>query len=552
MTSPASFFERLQARDASLWATEPATQEKISQRLGWVNLHESMRDSLGELRGFADWVGELGFGHTVLLGMGGSSLAPEVLQRTFGAAPGFPTLHVLDTTDPQAIVRVENRVEVASTLFIVSSKSGTTVETTSLERYFAERTLDATGDTGALDNFVAVTDPDTPLHHRARAAGFHRVFVNPPDIGGRYSALSFFGLVPAAAIGVDVEKLLASAATVDGADAAALGERLAALAKEGRDKLTFLSAPGLESFGAWAEQLIAESTGKGGQGIVPIEGEPPGDAQSYGNDRVFVSMQLEEHDEETAAAADRIEAAGHPVIRIDVPGPYGLGAEFLRWEIATAAAGAALGLNPFDEPNVAESKDNTRRVLEQYETAGLLPNPAPAVEEDGLTLAADDSTMARLESAPERTIGALVAEHFLRAPEGSYLAIMAYIPQTEEHERLLTRLRTALRDATRRATTVGYGPRFLHSIGQLHKGGPATGVFLQLVMNDEIDLDVPGEQSFTFSVLKRAQALGDLAALLRRGRPVLRVSLGDEPAANLRLLVDSIEAALRETAEHRP
>ena len=551
MTSPASFFERLQARDASLWTAEPAIQEKIRQRLGWVNLHESMLDSLDELRSFADWVRELGFRHAVLLGMGGSSLAPEVFQRTFGAAPGFPELHVLDTTDPLAIVRVENRVDVHSTLFIVSSKSGTTVETTSLERYFAERTLDATGDTGALDNFVAVTDPETPLHNRAREAGFHRVFVNPPDIGGRFSALSFFGLVPAAAIGVDIEKLLASAATVDGADAAALGERLAALAQEGRDKLTFLSAPGLESFGAWAEQLIAESTGKGGQGIVPIDGEPPGDAQSYGNDRVFVSMQLEERDEETAAAADQIEAAGHPVIRIDVPGPYGIGAEFLRWEIATAAIGATLGLNPFDEPNVAESKDNTNRVIEQYETTGALPNPVPVVEEDGLTLAADDSTLARLENAPQRTIGALVAEHFLLAPEGSYLAIMAYIPQTEEHERLLTRLRTALRDATRRATTVGYGPRFLHSTGQLHKGGPATGVFLQLVMDDEIDLDVPGEQSFTFSVLKQAQALGDLEALLRRERPVLRVSLGDEPAANLRLLVDSVEAALRQTAERR-
>ena len=547
MTSTASFFERLQARDTSLWAADPAIQEKIGRRLGWLNLHESMRDSVDELRGFAEWVRELGFRHAVLLGMGGSSLAPEVFQSTFGAQAGFPTLHVLDTTDPLAILRVENMIDVSSTLFIVSSKSGTTVETISLERYFAERTLDATGDTGALDNFIAVTDPETPLYHRAGESAFHRVFVNPPDIGGRFSALSFFGLVPAAAIGVDIERLLASADTVDGVEAAALGERLAALAQEGRDKLTFISAPGLESFGAWAEQLIAESTGKGGQGIVPIVGEPAGDAQSYGNDRVFVSMQLEERDEETAAAADQLEAAGHPVIRIDVPGPYGLGAEFLRWEIATAAAGAALGLNPFDEPNVTESKENTRHVLEQYETSGLMPNPAPAIEEDGLTLAADDSTLARLDNAPNRTIGALVAEHFLLAPEGSYLAIMAYIPQTEEHDRLLTRLRTALRDATRRATTVGYGPRFLHSTGQLHKGGPATGVFLQLVMDDEIDIDVPGEQSFTFSVLKRAQALGDLAALLGRRRPVLRVSLGDDPAASLLLLVDSVEAALRET-----
>ena len=549
MSLPASFFKRLQALDASLWTSEPAIQEKISQRLGWVDLHESMQASLDELRGFADWVRELGFRHAVLLGMGGSSLAPEVFQRTFGSAPGFPVLHILDTTDPLAILRVENRIDVPTTLFIVSSKSGTTVETTSLERYFAERTLDATGDTGALDNFVAVTDPDTPLYHRAGESAFHRVFVNPPDIGGRFSALSFFGLVPAAAIGVDVEKLLASAATVDGDDAAGLGERLATLAAEGRDKLTFLSAPGLESFGAWAEQLIAESTGKGGHGIVPIDGEPPGDPQSYGDDRVFVSMQMEDRDEETAVAADRIEAAGHPVIRIDVAGPFGLGAEFLRWEIATAAAGAAFGLNPFDEPNVAESKENTNRVIQQFETTGALPNPAPLVEEVSLALAADDATLARLDAAPERTISALVAEHFLQAPAGSYLAIMAYIPPTEEHERLLTRLRTVLRDATHRATTVGYGPRFLHSTGQLHKGGPASGVFLQLVANDEIDLDVPGDQSFTFSVLKRAQALGDLAALLGRRRPVLRVSLNGDTAADLRRLVDGVEAALGETAE---
>jgi glucose-6-phosphate isomerase len=549
--SPASFFERLQARDASLWSSDPDIQALIRQRLGWLTVYETMAGSLPQLTEFAGWVQSLGFRQAVLLGMGGSSLAPEVFQRTFGAAPGFPELIVLDTTDPAAIIRVENRVDIPSTLFIVSSKSGTTIETASLHRYFAERTIDATGDTGALDNFVAVTDPETVLHRAAREQGFHRVFVNPPDIGGRFSALSFFGLVPAAAIGIDVNRLLESAAAVHGPAAAAMGQRLAGLAREGRDKLTFLAAPGLESFGAWAEQLVAESTGKRGTGIVPVDGEPPGEASVYGGDRVFISLQLGGREDEAAEAARSLEAAGHPVIAIDVPDAYALGGEFLRWEIATAAAGAALGINPFDEPNVAESKENTSRLLQQFDLTGALPNPRPIIEENGLSLAADEATLARLEDAATHSIGELVAEHFLSAPEGAYLAITAFIPQSEEHERLLTRLRAALRDATRCATTVGFGPRYLHSTGQLHKGGPPKGVFLQLVMSDETDIDIPGEGGLSFGVLKRAQALGDLQALLSRRLPVVRVSLGEEPAENLRLLVDTVEAALRETAERR-
>ena len=551
MVSPASFFERLKAHDASLWSFDPATQALIRDRLGWLALHETMASSAPQLTEFAEWVQSLGFRHAVLLGMGGSSLAPEVFQRTFGAAPGFPELTVLDTTDPFSIIRAENRIDTPATLFIVSSKSGTTIETASLHRYFAERTVDATGDTGALDNFAAITDPETTLHRAAREQGFHRVFVNPPDIGGRFSALSFFGLVPAAAIGIDTARLLESAGALDGVEAAALGQRLAALAQEGRNKLTFLTAPGLESFGAWAEQLVAESTGKNGVGIVPVDGEPPGDPNVYGDDRVFVSMQLAGREDETTDAARQLEAAGHPVIQIHVPDAYALGAEFLRWEIAIAAAGAVLDINPFDEPNVAESKENTSRLIQQFELTGALPNPAPVLEENGLSLSADEATLARLEDAATHSIGELVAEHFRRAPKGSYLAITAFIPQTEEHERLLTRLRTALRDATHCATTVGFGPRYLHSTGQLHKGGPPTGVFLQLVMTDETDIDIPGEGGLTFGVLKRAQALGDLQALLSRRRPVLRVSLGDKPAANLRLLVDTVEAALRETAERR-
>ena len=548
---PEQFLERLRSRDASLWSDDPATQIAIRDRLGWVNIHETIALRLPELREFGGWVREMDFRYAVLLGMGGSSLAPEVFQHTFGDAPGFPELIVIDTTDPLSIVRVENRLDIPSTLFIVSSKSGTTIETTSLHRYFAERTIDITGDTGALDNFVAITDPETPLHEQAIADGFHRVFLNPPDIGGRFSALSFFGLVPATAIGVDVERLLNAAAGADAASAVEFGERLARFALDGRDKLTFLASEGLESFGAWAEQLIAESTGKEGKGIVPIDGEPPAAPLAYADDRVFISLRMNGREDETAAAALALAEAREPVITIELPDAYSIGGEFLRWEIATAAAGAVLGINPFDEPNVAESKENTSRVLRSYVTSGALLDLAPVIEEDGLALFADDATLDTLRGAPDRTVGDLVAEHFLRAPTHSYLAIMAYIPRSEEHERLLTRLRTALRDATHCATTAGYGPRFLHSTGQLHKGGPGTGVFLQIVMNDEIDLDIPGEGAITFSVLKRAQALGDLRALLGRGRRVLRVGLGDQPTPNLRLLVDTVEAALRATAERR-
>ncbi|HUF52701.1 MAG TPA: glucose-6-phosphate isomerase [Dehalococcoidia bacterium] len=549
LPDPQSFIERLRSRDASLWSHDRDTQISIRDRLGWVNVHETIALRLTELTEFADWVRGVGFRHAVLIGMGGSSLAPEVLQRTFGSARGYPELIVLDTTDPFSILRVENRIDVETTLFIVSSKSGGTIETASLHKYFAERTRDATGDIGALDNFVAVTDPETILHERAREEGFHRVFINPPDIGGRFSALSFFGLVPAAAIGVDIRRLLASASAVDAPAAVQLGYDLAEHAQAGRDKLTFAPSPGLESFGAWAEQLIAESTGKHGKGIIPVDGEPLAAPLVYGEDRVFVALRMAGESSESDVALRTLENAGRPVIPIEVPGPYAIGGEFLRWEIATAAIGAVLGINPFDEPNVSESKDNTAQVLERFASDGTLPDVAPEVEEDGTSFYTEGDTLNSLHNAPDQTIGGLVAEHFRQAPEDAYLALMAFIPRTEEHDRLLGRLRIALRDATHRATTLGYGPRFLHSTGQLHKGGPATGVFLQLTMEDEIDIDIPGEPGVTFGILKRAQALGDLKALIDRRRRVVRVSLGQDVTENLCLLVETVEAALRATAK---
>jgi glucose-6-phosphate isomerase len=538
-----NFLDRLRERDPSLWSDDPAGQAVIRNRLGWLDVHRQMLGRLDELAEFSEWVHENEFRWVVLCGMGGSSLAPEVLQRTFGAKAGYPELIVLDTTDPESILRVENRINIVSTLFIVSSKSGTTIETASLHRYFAERTQDATGDTGVLSNFVAVTDPGTILHRQAVDEDFHHVFLNPPDIGGRYSALSMFGLVPAAAIGMDVERLLGAAETLDWEEALELGARLGELAQDGRDKVTFLAAEGLESFGAWAEQLLAESTGKRGRGVIPVDCEPPGAPDVYGDDRAFVYLDAAERNDELEKSVRAFEAAGHPVITTITADAYDLGREFLRWEIATAVLGAVLRINPFDEPNVQESKDNTRVVLEQYARAGELPKSDPAASEDGLALYMDGTTASALRPSGEHSVAGLVSALVGRAQPPQYVAIMAYIRRSEEHDRLLTRLRKAVRDVTRAATTVGYGPRFLHSTGQLHKGGPATGIFLQITCEDAVDIDIPGSK-FGFSVLKQAEALGDLEALQSRKRPVVSVHLDDDVTANLRDLVGAVETSL--------
>jgi transaldolase/glucose-6-phosphate isomerase len=540
-----NFLERLRDRDASLWSDEPEAQAVISSRLGWLDVHRQMLDRLDELRDFAEWVRENEFRWAVLLGMGGSSLAPEVLQRTFGSRNGYPELIVLDTTDPESILRVENRINIVSTLFIVSSKSGTTIETASLHRYFAERTQDATGDTGVLTNFVAVTDPGTVLHRQAEEEDFHHVFLNPPDIGGRYSALSMFGLAPAAAIGMDVRRLLEAAETLDWEEALELGARLGELAQDGRDKITFLAAEGLESFGAWAEQLLAESTGKRGRGVIPVDCEPAGPLEVYGDDRVFVYLDAAEGNDELDSGVQALEAAGHPVITTTTDDAYALGREFLRWEIATAVLGAVLRINPFDEPNVQESKDNTRQVLEEYARAGDrdLPRSDPAASDDGLALYMDGTTGAMLRDGGDGSVPGLVAALVGRAQPTQYVAIMAYIRRSEEHDRLLTELRKAVRDATRTATTVGYGPRFLHSTGQLHKGGPPTGIFLQITCEDDVDIDIPGSK-LGFSVLKQSQALGDMQALQSRKRPVVSVHLEDDVTGNLRDLVKAVAAGL--------
>jgi transaldolase/glucose-6-phosphate isomerase len=486
---------RIWARDPTVWKSDPKTPE-IRDRLGWLIVGESMAQQVKSLTTFADQV-RAEFNRVVLCGMGGSSLAPEVLWRTFGAKSGYPSLHMLDSTDPEAVRRADQGGDIARTLFLISSKSGTTQESDSFFRYFWERTG------GRGTQFVAITDPGTPLETLAAQRGFRRTFSNPSDIGGRYSALSYFGLVPGALIGVDLDTLLhrahrmaeSCAAYVPALQnpAAWLGAILGESGLAGRDKVTFVLSPGIASFGSWAEQLIAESTGKEGKGILPVVGEPLGPPDVYGNDRIFVSMVLEgESDSQVDGRLNALEKSGHPVIHLRLDDRYDLGQEFFRWEFATAVAGAVLQINPFDQPNVAESKANTKAVLAK---GGAL---SPAA------------------SAPE------LKEFLGGVKAGDYLAITAYLPPTPENDARLATIRGRLRDRLKVATTLGYGPRFLHSTGQLHKGGAPQGHFLQIIERTKNDLPIPGEP-FTFGRLEAAQAEGDLLALKGRGRPAIRI-----------------------------
>ena len=500
---------RIAEKDAGLWKSNGSAQTEIRERLRWLQVADRMEERVPDLEALRkELVGE-GFTDVVLMGMGGSSLAPEVFRQTFGAPRGALDVHVLDTTDPAAISALEKAIDLRKTVFIVASKSGTTLETLSHYRYFWQRA----GQKGG--QFIAITDPGTSLADEASRRGFRRTFLNPPDIGGRYSALSYFGLVPAALGGVDVAGLLDRAATMVQAcspsvpaaenPGAWLGAVFAEAAKVGRDKITIVAPPAIQSFGVWAEQLIAESAGKEGKGLVPVADEALGAAQVYGNDRLFVRLALPGDDEPSALAA--LAKAGHPVVTLKLSDPLAIGAEFFRWEYAIAVAGAILGINVFDQPNVQEAKDLTRKVLSEG-------NP-PTVGQ-GIRWAGQSG--ATLEAAIQSLLGQVRA--------GDYVALLAFIVPSPEHDRALNAIRLAIRDGHRVATTVGYGPRYLHSTGQLHKGGPNTGVFIQLVGDDPQDVPIPGEK-FSFGVLKQAQALGDFQALRNHGRRVLRVQMAD-------------------------
>ena len=509
---------RIWQGDHRVWRDDPA---EIADRLGWLTAADTMQAALPGLREFAAAVQAEGCRHVVLLGMGGSSLGPETLRHTFGFRDGCPELAVLDSTLPAWIEAIDQRIDPARTLFLVSSKSGATIEPNALYAYFRQRTAAAVGADRAGQRFAAVTDPGTVLERLGREQGFRRIFLNPPDIGGRYSALSCFGLAPAALLGLDVGRLLARAAAAQEQCAVAsphnnpgarLGAIMGGLARRGRDKLTLVTSPALAGFGLWAEQLLAESLGKQGTGIVPVAGEPLLPPDEYGPDRQFIYLRLADDADAAADAVMTALAGKHPVMRLELTDRYDLGAEFYRWEFAVAIAGHLLGVHPFDQPDVQKAKDMTDWALEQYQAEGRLP----ALETDG-------------------SLPTLLAQ----AGAGDYLAILAYLPDTPAVASGLAALRRACARKYGIAVTAGFGPRYLHSTGQLHKGGPASGRFLQLTADHHRDIPIPG-CPYSFGTLADAQAAGDLFALRQRQRRALRLHLGADPAAALELLAEQI------------
>jgi transaldolase/glucose-6-phosphate isomerase len=523
---------RLWAEDASLW-----TKTDEEKWLGWLGVVDEQLGSVSALDAIAADVKKAGFSDVLLLGMGGSSLGPEVLAETFGSKPGFPKLHVLDSTDPAQIKTFENKVDLKNTLFLVSSKSGSTLEPNIFKQYFFERTKAAVGETEAAKRFIAITDPGSALERLAKAEGFRHICHGLPTIGGRYSVLSNFGMVPAATIGVDCKAFLDNTAEMVRSCAASapplenpgvvLGAILGVCQRRGRDKVTVIASEGIADFGAWLEQLLAESTGKLGKGIVPVDAEPVGAPSVYGDDRVFAYIRLASDPEATAVAA--LEAAGQPVVRIVVSDKKQLGQEFFRWEMATAVAGSVIGINPFDQPDVEAQKIETRKLTTAYEETGKLPPETPFASIDGIGLFADPNGQAALSSAATG-LAAVLKAHLGRAKPGDYVAILAYIERNPAHIDTLQKLRTQIRDKLHLATCLGFGPRFLHSTGQTYKGGPNSGVVLQLTCEDAQDLPVPG-QKYTFGVVKAAQARGDFDVLAERGRRVLRLHMtaGVEP-----------------------
>ena len=511
---------RIWRRDHTVWKPDPT---EITDRLGWLTVTGGMARHTYELAAFSQEARQAGFRYVVLLGMGGSSLGPEALRQTFGSAPGFPELIVLDSTLPSRVLAVERAVDLAGTLFVVSSKSGSTIEPNTCYAYFRRMVEKAVGAEKAGDNFVAVTDAGTSLEALAKAQGFRRVFLNPSDIGGRYSVLSYFGLVPAALMGIDLDKLLARADRMKdrclpglscaGNPGARLGAIVGMLAQRGRDKVTLVTSPAISSFGLWAEQLLAESTGKEGTGIVPIANEPLGLPEEYSYDRLFLYLRLEGDDnEDIDLAMGSLQAGGHPVVRVDLHDKYDIGAEFFRWEFANAVAGSVLKVNPFDQPDVQSAKDMTDAVLDGFLSTGALPHVGPS--------------------------GSLL-ELLDQANPGDYLAVMAYAVETPGVDKALQTLRRKVMQRYTIAVTVGYGPRYLHSTGQLHKGGPGSGLFLQFTADHTREVDIPG-QGFGFGLLSDAQAAGDMQALRNAGRRAVRVHLGSSPVEGINRLIKEL------------
>ena len=547
--------ERILDRDHTVWKPQP---DEIVNRLGWLDSPAVMAEEVEGIDAFVDNVRSAGFTHALLLGMGGSSLAPEVFRRVFGVADGFLDVRILDSTDPAAISKSFGASDPASTLYLPATKSGGTVETLSLLKYAYRQAIDALGPT-APDHFVAITDPGSGLADLATRLNFRHVFLNDPDIGGRYSALSMFGLVPAALCGIDIRALLQSAeGAVDelkslcvAAPSVLLGTLLGCAALHGRDKLTLAASPTLEPMGVWIEQLIAESTGKQGHGIVPIEGEPVVPAPTYGADRLFVVSRLasEAVDEDHLQT---LEHSGHPMARINIGSTAELGAELLRWEVATVIAGHLLQINPFDQPDVESAKIQARSMVSSYLEQGSLPPTPTTFTDQGISVSTDlNSTV--LAATTIKGILQYILESAAdaeNADSSSYLAFQAYLPPSPTTHEALLQLRHGFLRINGQATTAGYGPRFLHSTGQLHKGDAGKGLFVQITCDDAIDLDIPDEaeadsSSMSFGVLIKAQAMGDAEALIQGGRRVIRLHLGAGIEPGLRTLCSSIDSFSR-------
>ena len=535
---------RIWKKDHTVWKKDP---KEISNRLGWLHSPKDMVRKLGAINEMVKAVRADGYTHALLLGMGGSSLAPEVFRKTFGVKEGYLDLEVLDSTDPGAVLAYAERFDVNKTLFIVSTKSGGTVETFSFMKYFYNIAAETLGTEGAGRHFIAITDPGSKLADLAEMYGFRRAFLNDPDIGGRYSVLSYFGMVPAALIGMNVRILLEHAMTMvdheytsdipgtDVLNGAVLGTFLGELAKAGRDKATFLFSPRIASFGDWLEQLIAESTGKEGKGIVPIVGEPPGNVDVYGEDSLFIHLSLE-NDNDDSEKLLSLEKAGHPVLRMQIHDSYDLGGQFYLWEVATAVAGHCLGINPFDQPDVEAAKVLARNMLAAYMEKGEIPPETPLLSSQGIAVYGD----VRAEK-PMDVLPAFMAQ----AKPGAYVALQAYVHPTDETDLALRQLSTRIRDRFRLPTTVGYGPRFLHSTGQLHKGDAGKGFFVQFTADDLWDTPIPDvmglpDTSITFGVLKNAQASGDREALINAGRSVIRFHLGADIIGGLKVLTETL------------
>lgn len=530
---------RIWNRDKTLWT---GTDE--DKWLGWLDIAESQAAQKARFVEISDYIRTAGFEDAVLLGMGGSSLCPEVLAVTFGRQKGFPRFHVLDSTDPAQVKAIEAAADPKKSLYIVSSKSGSTLEPNVFKQYFFERS--------GLDGkrFIAITDPGSKMQKVAEADGFSRICYGFASIGGRYSALSDFGMVAGAVMGIDIPKFLDRAVRMAeqcrNADAGqnpgvSLGLALGTLFQHGRDKLTIVASPAIYDLGAWLEQLIAESTGKLGKAVIPVDREPLGPAQIYGNDRAFVHIRFTpEPDPAQDEALATFERAGHPVIRIEVADRYDLGAEFFRWEMATAVAGAVMGINPFDQPDVEASKLATRKLTDEVEASGQLPAETPVLDAGGMKFFTDSANAAQLSGT---TAAAILRSHLDRIGPGDYFALLGYVEMKPAHEEILQQMRLAVRDRKHIATCLGFGPRFLHSTGQAYKGGPNSGVVLQITCDDAEDVAIPG-QKYTFGVVKAAQARGDFDVLAERQRRALRVHLGADVRKGLENLHIAITEAL--------